>query len=118
MPESRDQQGRFISSSKNSWWANSAGQSQEGKELNQPNYLSSTTRFISKKKPKSFPQESKIVQGSLDTEGSLSENQITEQYHLGEFLFSWGTFRKKGQHLEINGIWYFQGGTHKFPISS
>jgi hypothetical protein len=87
MPKSRDQQGRFISSSKNSWKANSAGQSQEGKELNQPNYLSPTTSSLAKKNPEASPQESKTVQGSLHTEVQLSEEQINEQYHSREFLF-------------------------------
>jgi argininosuccinate synthase len=87
MSRVRDQQGRFISSSKNSQKDNSAGQSQEGKELNQPNYLSPTTIFLSKKKPEASPQESETVQGSLHTEVPLSEEQINEQYHSKEFLF-------------------------------
>jgi hypothetical protein len=87
MSRVRYQQGRFIISSKNSQKNNRVGQSQEGKELNQPNYLSLTTHFLSKKKPEASPRESKTIQGSLHTEVPLSKEQIDEQYHSREFLF-------------------------------
>jgi hypothetical protein len=65
MPKSRDQQNRFIISSKNPQKYNSVGQSQEEKELNQPNYLSPIVIYLTKKKPKASPQESETVQGYL-----------------------------------------------------
>jgi hypothetical protein len=72
----RDQQGRFISSSKNSQKTNSAGQSQEGKEHNQPNYLSPTTSSISKRRPETSTQEYETIQGSMHTEVPLLEGLI------------------------------------------
>jgi hypothetical protein len=105
MSRVRDQQGRFISSSKNSPKSNSVGQSQEGKEVNQPNYLSPRTSFLAKKNPKASPQESEIVQGSLHTEDPLSEEWITKQ-SLWRVPISLSTFRNKGQTLEINGTQY------------
>jgi hypothetical protein len=87
MPKSRDQQGRFISSSKNPQKANSVGQSQEEKELNHPNCLSPTTSSLSKKNHEASPKESKTIQGSLHTKLQLSKEHINEQYHSGELLF-------------------------------
>jgi hypothetical protein len=63
----RDQQGRFIISSKNLCKNNSASQSQEEKELSQTNYLSPTTSSISKRRPETSTQESKIVHGYMHT---------------------------------------------------
>jgi hypothetical protein len=84
----RDQQGRFISSSKKPRKTNSAGQSQEGKEHSQPNYLSPTTSSISKRRPEtSSLKKSETVQGSMHTKVPLSEGLIGEQYHSKEFIF-------------------------------
>jgi hypothetical protein len=83
----RDQQGRFISSSKNPRKTNSACQYQEGKEHNHPNYLSPTTSFLAKKKLEPSPHEYEIVQGAMHTEVPLFEGMVSEQYHFGEFIF-------------------------------
>jgi hypothetical protein len=99
----RDQQGRFISSSKNSQKDNSAGQSQEGKEHNQPNYLSPTTSSIAKRRPETSTQESETVQGSMHTEVPLSEDLISEQYHSREFIFPKAPLEMKRQPSERNG---------------
>ena len=55
MPKSRDQQGRFISSSKTPPKYDNVGQSQEGNEPNQPNYLLPTTSYLTKNKPEASP---------------------------------------------------------------
>jgi hypothetical protein len=80
MQRVRYQQGIFISSSKNSQTANSVGQSQEGKENIQPNYLSPTTSFLAKKRPETSTQESEIVQVSMHTKVPPLEELFGEQY--------------------------------------
>jgi hypothetical protein len=69
----RDQQGRFISSSKNPRKANNAGHSQEGKEHIQSNYLSPTTSFLAKKRPETSTQESETIQSSMQTKFHLQK---------------------------------------------
>ena len=83
----RDQQGRFISSSKNSQKTDSVGQSQEGKEHIQLNYLSPMESSIAKRRPETSAQESETVQESMHTEVQFSEDLINEQYHSKDFIF-------------------------------
>jgi hypothetical protein len=118
MPKSRDQQGRFISSSKNPQKYNSAGQSQKGKEHHQPNYLSPTTSSLAKKKPEASPRVSETVQGSLYTEIPLSEEQINEQYHSEEFLFPEAPFEAEDnpQKEMAHKIVKEEPTTFRFPI--
>jgi hypothetical protein len=74
----RDKQGIFIISCNPPQKTNSAGQSQEGKEHNQPNYLSPTTSFLSKKKLETSPKESETVHRSMHTYVPLLEWMINE----------------------------------------
>jgi len=74
----RDQRGRFIISSKSSRKNNNTGQSQEGKEHDQLNYLSPTTSSIAKRTPETSTQEFETVQGSMHTGVPLLEGSINE----------------------------------------
>jgi hypothetical protein len=94
MHKVRDQQGRFISSSKNPHKANSAGHSQEGKELIQPNYLSPTTSSLSKKRPETSTQESETIQVSCTKISSL-EDLISENTTSGSSSFPKAPSEKK-----------------------
>jgi len=87
MHKVRDQQGIFISSSKNHLKTNSSSQSKEGKEQNKPNYLSPTTSFLAKMNPNTSPQESETVQRSMHENFPIFEGLIDEQYHSVEFIF-------------------------------
>jgi hypothetical protein len=118
MPKYKDQQGRFIISSKNPPKVNIASQTQQGKELNQPNYLSHRELSLSKKKLEASPQESDIVQGSLHIEVQLSKEHIKEKYHFEEFLFPEVPLEKKDtpQKEMAHDIFKEESMIFRFPI--
>jgi len=83
----RDQQGRFIISSKNPHKDNNIGHSQKGKDPNQLNYLSPTKGFHIEKRHETSTQEFETIQGSMKTKVPPLEGFIREQYHSREFIF-------------------------------
>jgi hypothetical protein len=81
MPKSRDQQGRFISSSKNPHEkiTMQVNHKRERSSINQITYP--YNNFSCQEEVEASPQESETVQGSLHIEVQLSEEHINEQYH-------------------------------------
>jgi hypothetical protein len=49
------------------------GPSQEGKEINQSNFVSPAISYLSKKKPEASPPVSETIKGSLHTEVQFLE---------------------------------------------
>jgi hypothetical protein len=115
MTRSRDQQGRYISSSKNPHKDNIAGTSQEGKEHNQPNYLSPTTSYLAKMKPESSPLQSETIQGSLHEEIPILEEQDNEQHTIGGTLFPEVPERHSQKEMENENV-KEEFPTFGFPI--
>jgi hypothetical protein len=104
MTRSRDQQGRYISSSKNPHKSNIVGTSQEGKEHNPPNYLSPTASYLSKMKTKSSPLQSKTIQGSLHEENPILEEKHIEKHTIGGNLFPKVPKRHSQKEMENENV--------------
>jgi len=110
----RDQQGRFISSSKSPRKTNSVGHSQEGKENNQLKYFSPTTSSLSKKRLGSYAQESETVQVSMQMEIFSLEDFTSKQFLFGDsfFLNLWNHLQKQ----TLRGRWHMKFSRKKhFP---